>query len=111
MAAMGSGLPSSINLTRTIGIVLTALSLHSLGATEAAAQLRGVGVPSVGGTVGGTLGGAVGGAGSAVGGVSSGVGSAVGGSGIGGSGIGGTDFGVTDLGDRALTGQEAWVSA
>ena len=107
MAAMGSGLPSSINLTRTIGIVLTALSLHSLGATEAAAQLRGVGVPSVGGTVGG----AVGGAGSAVGGVSSGVGSAVGGSGIGGSGIGGTDFGVTDLGDRALTGQEAWVSA
>ena len=64
MAAMGSGLPSSINLARTIGIVLTALSLHSLGATEAAAQLRGVGVPSVGGTVGG----AVGGAGSAVGG-------------------------------------------
>ena len=58
---MGSGLPSSINLIRTIGIVLTALSLHSLGATEAAAQLRGVGVPSVGG--------AVGGAGSAVGGV------------------------------------------
>ena len=58
---MGSGLPSSINLTRTIGIVLRALSLHSLGATEAAAQLRGVGVPSVGG--------AVGGAGSAVGGV------------------------------------------
>ena len=107
MAAMGSGLPSSINLIRTIGIVLTALSLHSLGTTEAAAQLRGVGVPSVGGTVGG----AVGGAGSAVGGVSSGVGSAVGGSGIGGSGIGGTDFGVTDLGDRALTGQEAWVSA
>jgi hypothetical protein len=44
---MGSGLPSSINLIRTIGIVLTALSLHGLGTTEAAAQLRGAGVPSV----------------------------------------------------------------
>jgi hypothetical protein len=89
-------LPSSINVMRTVGIALLAVALHCLGSTEVAAQLRGVGVPSVGGAVGGV--------GSAVGGVSSGAGSTVGGSGIGGSGVGGTDLGGTDLGGSGVGG-------
>jgi hypothetical protein len=92
---MGSGLPSSINLIRTIGIVPTALSLHGLGTTEAAAQLRGPVSPVSAARSAESV---------AVGGVSSGAGSTVGGSGIGGSGVGGTDLGGTDLGGSGVGG-------
>jgi subtilisin family serine protease len=76
-------LPSSIDVTRTIGISLVALALHCLGSTGAGAQLRGLGagVPSVGGAVSGLGGGAAG-----LGGGSLGGGSGLGGSGLGGSG-------------------------
>jgi hypothetical protein len=67
-------LSSSIKTIRTVGIVLTALMLHGLGATEAAAQRRGVGVPSVGGA------------------------------GIGPAGLDGTDLGGTDLGGLGGSG-------
>jgi subtilisin family serine protease len=84
-------LPSSINVMRTIGILLT-LALQCLGSTEAGAQLRGIGVPSVGGVTGGV--------GSGLGGASAGVG----GSGLGGAGVGGTGLGATGLGGTGLGG-------
>jgi hypothetical protein len=87
---------------RTIGMLLTAAALQCLGATEAGAQLRGVGVPSVGGAVGG-IGSGLGGASAGVGG--SGLGGAgAGGSGLGGAGLGGTGLGGTGLGGTGLGG-------
>jgi hypothetical protein len=88
-------------MIRTSSVVLTALLLYGLGATGAAAQLRGVGVPSVGGAVGG-VGAAVGGSG--VGGGSGLGGSGLGGSGLGGSGLGGSSLGLGDLGGSGLGG-------
>jgi hypothetical protein len=43
----GGWLPDSIKMIRTVGIVLTALMLHGLGATKASAQLREVGFLAV----------------------------------------------------------------
>jgi subtilisin family serine protease len=95
-------LPSSINVMRTIGILLSAVALHCLGSTEAAAQLRGVGVPSVGGAVGG-IGSGLGGASAGLGGSGPG-GAGVGGSGLGGSGLGGAGLGGAGLGGTGLGG-------
>jgi hypothetical protein len=78
----------SINPRRIAVILIAAAVLHGLGVTVASAQLRGVGLPSVGGT---GLGGAgIGGSGLG--------GSGLGGSGLGGSGLGGTGIGGTGLG-------------
>src|ERR1700760_723258 len=65
----GGALLERINAGRFAVILIAAMVLHGLGATEASAQLRGLSVPSVGG---GGLGGA----------------------GIGGSGLGGTALGT-----------------
>jgi Subtilase family len=70
-------LPSSINVTRLIGILLSAVALHCLGSTQAGAQLRGGGLPSIGGLTGG------------IGSSASGLGGAV--PGLGGSVLGGSD--------------------
>ena len=99
-------MPSSINVMRTIGVLLTAGALQCLGATGAGAQLRGVGVPSVGGATGG-IGSGLGSASAGVGG--SGLGGAgVGGAGIGGTGLGGTGLGGTGLGGTGLGGTGSW---
>jgi hypothetical protein len=51
----------SINARRIAVILTAAAMLHCLGATEAGAQLRGLGVPSVGTGLGGSgLGGGLG---------------------------------------------------
>jgi hypothetical protein len=70
-------LPSTINVTRLIGILLSAVALHCLGSTPAGAQLRGGGLPSIGGLTGG------------IGSSASGLGGAV--PGLGGSVLGGSD--------------------
>jgi hypothetical protein len=75
-------LPSSINVTRLIGILLSAVALHSLGSTPAGAQLRGGGLPSIGGLTGG------------IGSSASGLGGSV--PGLGGSGLPGLTFPLPD---------------
>jgi hypothetical protein len=70
----GGALLERVNAGRFAAILIAAMVLHGLGATEAGAQLRGLSVPSVGG-------GGLGGAG-------------IGGSGLGGSGLGGTALGT-----------------
>jgi hypothetical protein len=60
----GGDLLDSINARRIAAILAAAAVLHCLGASEASAQLRGLGVPSVGTGLGGTgLGGGLGGTG------------------------------------------------
>jgi hypothetical protein len=71
----GGALLERINAGRFAVILIAAMVLHGLGATEATAQLRGLSVPSVGG-------GGLGGAG-------------IGGSGLGGSGLSGTALGTS----------------
>jgi fervidolysin-like protein/subtilase family protein len=65
----GGALLERVNVRRFAVILIAAMVLHGLGATEAAAQLRGLSVPSVGG-------------------------GGLGGGGIGGSGLGGTALGT-----------------
>ena len=69
----GGALLERVNAGRFAVILIAAMVLHGLGATEAGAQLRGLSVPSVGGA-------GLGGAG-------------IGGSGLSGSGLGGTALG------------------